>query len=329
MADTGAIGTGLPPAVGVGRAGQPAGPPADGGNSQRRRLVRRGRALAVGLGFVAPTLLLLGYFMYYPAWVAMVGSFTEWDGFNLSTWVGLDNFREMVNDPAMGKAAVNNVIWAIGKILLAIVPPFVVAELIFHVRSQRLQYVYRTIFVIPIIVPAIVTILLWSFYYRTDGLVNQVLGFVGLDWLAHSWLADQQTALGALVLMGFPWIAPFNLLIFYAGLQAIPREILEAAELDGAGAWRRVRHLDVPLLASQTGLLLTLAVIGSIQAILEPLIMTGGGPNNATLTPVLYLYQQGITFGRFGYSMAVSLALFVIVLVLSVITNRLLRDTSR
>ena len=328
MADAGAVGTSRPPAVDTTKAGHRA-PTLVGGGPGRRRLLRRGRALAVGLGFVAPTLVLLGYFMYYPAWVAMVGSFTEWDGFNLSTWVGLDNFREMFSDPAMGKAAVNNVIWAIGKILLAIVPPFVVAELIFHVRSQRMQYLYRTIFVIPIIVPAIVTILLWSFYYRTDGLVNQILGFIGLDSLAHSWLADQQTALGALILMGFPWIAPFNLLIFYAGLQAIPREILEAAELDGAGSWRRVQHLDVPLLASQTGLLLTLAVIGSIQAILEPLIMTAGGPNNATLTPVLYLYQQGITFGRFGYSMAISLALFVIVLVLSVITNRLLRDTSR
>lgn len=291
----------------------------------RRGPTRRLRAIGVGLLFVLPTFTFLGYFMYYPASVALAGAFTDWDGLNAARFVGLDNFRELVADPQMGKAAVNNLFWAVGKIALALVPSFIVAELIFAVRSSRWQYVYRTLFVIPIVVPSIVTILTWSFYYKTNGLVNQVLSGIGLGGLQHSWLADQDTALGALVLMEFPWVGPFNLLIFYAGLQQIPREILEAAAIDGARGWRRIRSIDIPLLSRQTGLLATLAVIGSVQAVLEPLIMTGGGPNNSTLTPILYLYQTGITYGRFGYSMAISLVLFLIVLVLGAITNRLTR----
>jgi ABC-type spermidine/putrescine transport system permease subunit I len=146
----------------------------------------------------------------------------RWDGFNPPEWIGLDNFRRMADDAVLHRAARNNIVWAIGKIFLSLVPPFLVAELIFHVRGRRLQYLYRTLFVIPIIIPSVVTILIWTFYYRSDGLVNDVLGVVGLDALQRTWLADQNTALGALIFMGFPWIMPFNLLIFYAGLQAIP-----------------------------------------------------------------------------------------------------------
>jgi ABC-type sugar transport system permease subunit len=107
-----------------------------------------------------------------------------------------------------------------------------------------------------------------------------------------------------------------------------PGEIREAASLDGAGTFRRIWTIDLRLLRPQIGLLLTLSIIGSMQAILEPLIMTSGGPNNATMLPILHLYQQGLTFGDFGYSMAISLVVFIIVLVLSVLSNRLARASS-
>ncbi|CAN5573011.1 sugar ABC transporter permease [soil metagenome] len=286
------------------------------------------RRFVIGLLFVLPTFILLGYFMYYPAYTAFVGSFTSWDGFNPPEWVGLDNFTQMWNDPVLAKAARNNLVWAIAKIALSLGPSFIVAELIFHVRHRRLQYVYRTLFVIPIIIPSVVTILMWTFYYRSDGLVNQFLGALGLDSLQHAWLADNNTALGALIFVGFPWILPFNLLVFYAGLQAIPGEIREAASLDGASTLRRIVSLDIPLVKPQFILLLTLSIIGSMQAIMEPLIMTGGGPNNATILPILYMYREGITYGNFGYSMAISLVVFVVVLALSVLSNRFGRSST-
>lgn len=141
----------------------------------------------------------------------------------------------------------------------------------------------------------------------------------------QGWLIEPRTALAALVFMGFPWIVPFNLLIFYAALQNIPEEIREAASIDGATGWQRILRIDVPLIISQANLLVTLAVIGSVQAILEPLIMTGGGPGTSTLTPILFMYRTAVQYGQFGYSMAISFILFVVVLILSVISNRLLR----
>lgn len=293
----------------------------------RGRRRRSRKSLLLGVAFVAPTFLVLGYFLYYPAYVALAGSLTEWDGFNPPIFVGLGNFVEaLTDDNALRIAALNNVPWAIGKILLAVLPPFLVAELIFHVRRQRWQYLYRTLFVVPLVIPAIVTILVWRFYYRDAGVLNQILGAIGLDGLQRVWLGDPDTALAALIFMGFPWVAPFNLLIFYSGLQAIPGEILEAAALDGATGWRRILRIDVPLLMSQTRVLVTLAVIGSVQALLEPLILTRGGPNNATLTPILHVYNTGVSDGEYGYSMAVSLILFVVVLVLSLLSNRLFQS---
>jgi len=291
--------------------------------SQRRRNVR---AVGLGLLFIAPTFVILGYFMYYPAYVAFVGSLTDWDGFNTPRAVGLQNFANAFRDGNLRVAGLNNIPWAIGKVFLAVVPPFLAAELIFHVRRQRWQYLYRTLFVVPLIIPGIVTILLWTFYYRSDGLVNQVLGFVGLDALQQPWLTRPSTALGALIFMGFPWVTPFNLLIFYSGLQAIPGEILEAGALDGATGWRRVLFIDLPLLVSQTRVLVTLAIIASVQALLEPLLMTGGGPGTSTLTPILYVYRTGVEYGDFGYSMSISLILFLVVLLLSVAANRLTRS---
>jgi len=292
------------------------------GNQRRRRF----RSLLVGLAFIAPTFVTLGYFMYYPAYVSLAGAFTDWDGFNAPAFVGVDNFLRMAQDQRLIGSVGNNVLWAIGKVFLALVPPFIVAELIFHVRNGRAQYWYRTLFVIPLIIPAIVSILIWTFFYRTDGLVNQVFGALGLGFLQQGWLIDPSTALGALIFMGFPWIVPFNLLIFYSGLQAIPSEIRDAAAIDGASGLRRIWSIDLPMLISQTNLLLLLALIGSVQAILEPLLMTGGGPGNSTLTPILYMYRTGVQYGQFGYSMAISLVLFLVVLVLSVLSNRLLRS---
>ncbi len=292
---------------------------------RRNRRRRSLRALIVGLGFCAPTLVVLGYFMYYPAYVSLVGAFTDWDGFNAPSFVGIGNFADMLSDPQLPVAVVNNVFWALGKIFLSLVPPFLVAELIFNVRSGRFQYLYRTLFVVPLIIPSIVFILIWTFYYRTDGLINQALGGLGLGFLQQAWLVDPNTALAALIFMGFPWVVPFNLLIFYAGLQSIPQEIRDAAAIDGATTGRRIWSIDIPMLTSQFNLLLLLALIGSVQAILEPLLMTGGGPGTSTLTPILYMYRTAVQYGQFGYSMAISLVLFIVVLILSVVSNRLVR----
>ena len=272
--------------------------------------------------FLLPTFIFLAYFMYYPAWIAFMGAFTDWDGFNPPRFIGIENFRRAFADPVLGIATVNNLIWIVIGIFLALVPPFLVAELIFFLRGQKKQYFYRTFFVIPIVIPGVVLILLWTYFYRGDGLINQLLGAVGLEGLQRLWIGNPDTALYALALMGFPWINVFNLLIFYAGLQGISQEVLEAAKLEGAVGITRVWHIDLPLVMPQFRLLLILAVIGNVQNIVAPLVMTNGGPGYSTYVPSLYMYKAAVQYGEFGYSMAISFLLFMVVLGLTVISRR-------
>jgi ABC-type sugar transport system permease subunit len=168
--------------------------------------------------------------------------------------------------------------------------------------------------------------LLWTFFYRGDGLINQLLGIVGLERFQTLWIGNPDTALYALILMGFPWINAFNLLIFYAGLQGISKEVLEAARLEGATGWRRVWKIDVPLVLPQFRLLLILAIVGNVQNIVTPLVMTDGGPGYSTYVPALHMYKSAVTYGEFGYSMAISFLLFALVLGLTLISQRTRKD---
>jgi raffinose/stachyose/melibiose transport system permease protein len=279
-----------------------------------------------GYLFVLPTLIFVGYFLYYPAYRALTGAFTDWDGFNQPEWIGLENFQRAFSDAVLREAARNNLIWAFFDVLLAIVPAFTVAELIFHVRRARLKYFYRTLFIVPAVVPFIVTVLLWRYYYQSDGLINLILGKVGLSGLERAWISDPGTALLALALMGFPWVNAFNMLIFYAGLQHIAPEVLEAAELEGATGLRRVWTIDLPLVLAQFKLLVVLALITSGQNILVPLLMTRGGPGYSTYTPALYMYDTAVEYGDFGYSMAISFMLFVLILGLTALNIRFIRE---
>lgn len=275
--------------------------------------------------FLIPTFLFIGYFLYYPAFRALIGGFTYWDGFNPAQYVGLENFRRAFSDPILRIATRNNLIWAAIEVALSIIPSFVVASLIFHVRKDAHRYFYRTLFVIPIIIPGIVSILLWRYYYQGEGLINNLLARVGLGDYTHLWLADPKIALYALAVMGFPWVNAFNMLIFFAGMQNIPVEVLEAAELDGASGLRRIWTIEIPMILSQFKLLFILAVITSGQNIVTPLVMTNGGPGYSTYTVSLYMYETAVRYGEFGYSMAIALMLFLVILLLTIINQRFIK----
>lgn len=301
-----------------------ASPAATGVISARTR-DRWNRYLAAYL-MVLPTFAFIGYFLYYPAYRALTGGFTHWDGFNAPIWAGWDNFQRAFDDDILKTAVKNNLIWAAIEILLAVIPAFAVAALIFHVSSDRARYLYRSVFVIPIILPTIVTILLWRYFYQTSGLINFILDKIGLDGVTRPWIGDPQTALYALALMGFPWVNAFNMLIFYAGLQNIPTEVIEAARLDGAAGWRRLFTIEIPMVASQFKLLLILAIINSGQNIVTPLVMTRGGPGYSTYTVSYYMYETAVDYGEFGYSMAIALMLFIVIIAMTALSQLLNRE---
>lgn len=271
--------------------------------------------------FLLPTLLLVGYFAYTPAYTALTRAFTDWDGLNVPTFTGLENFRRALTDPVMGEASRNMGVWVVLGTLLALLPPLCVAELIFHLRGQRRQYAYRTLFVLPIVIPSLVLLLVWGNFYRSDGLLNTLLGAVGLGGLRHEWLNDPHTALYSLILLGFPYIDAFNFLLLYAGLQAIPEDVFEAARLDGATGWRRVLRIDLPLLRPQLGLIAVLAIIGNVQYFTSALVLTSGGPGSSTTTPALLMYYTATRDGEYGYAMAIAVLLMLLVVALTLLSR--------
>jgi raffinose/stachyose/melibiose transport system permease protein len=273
--------------------------------------------------FLTPTVLFLLVFMYYPAITAVRLSFYQWDGFSPPRWVGLDNFERIFTDSVMRASIGNMVVLTLARIAIVLTTPLLAAELVFHLMSQRWQYWYRVIFVIPLVVPEVVTYLIWQFIFNPSvGLANVLLNNLGLGFLANEWLGSHRTVLLSLALVGFPWIAGVNFLIYLAGLQSIPREVMDAAAVDGATGLRRFWLIDLQLIMGQIKLLLILSIIGSLQAFVLILIMTNGGPGYSSMVPGLLMYEAAFQDGRFGYACAIGTALFVVIFVLTYINMR-------
>ena len=278
----------------------------------------------MGFLMIIPTFIFLGIFKYYPSFSALYYSLTDWDGFAEPNFIGLQNFIRLFQDEVFLTSFKNAAIWTVFYCIQCIVPPLIAAELIFHVKSSRLQYFYRVLLIIPMIVPEIVNQLIWRQIYDGDtGMINQLLELVGLGQYAQDWLGNPDTALWALIFMNFPWIHAFNMLIFYAGLQNIDSAILESATMDGLRGLGMIRRMHLPFLKGQIKIALVLGIIASLQTVTAPLVMTSGGPGYATYVPALHMYLAAFSNSRFGYACAMAVLLFIIVMILTLISNRL------
>jgi len=292
-------------------------------------LGREVRRAAVPLLFILPAVAFAAVFLYYPTVSGLYHAFFDWDGVSPPAFIGLSNFQEMWGDPVIRIAFANMAKLTAFAAATALTVPLLVAKLINSLRSPRAQYLCRVGFVVPLVVPQVVLILIWGFFYEpTDGLLNRLLIAGHLRGLTQAWLGDPKLALYCIMFMTFPWVNGFGLLIYTAGLQAIPGELLEAAALDGANAWRRFWRIELPLILGQIRLLVVLALIGGIQSFTQVLILTNGGPGQATTVPGLYLYQEITSDQRFGYASAIALVLFVITLVVTVVNLRFIRPST-
>lgn len=279
--------------------------------------------------FLAPTFVFLVAFSYYPAISAVLTSFTSWDGFNPPTFVGLDNYARMLGDEQIQIGARNLLVLTVAHLAIGLTVPLAAAELIFHLKSQRIQYWYRVLFVIPMVVPGVTILMIWRFAYDPQvGLWNQLFRTVGLGLLANDWLGSFTMALPSLIILNFPWIAGLNFLIYLAGLQGIPAEVIDAASVDGATGWTRIRAVDLPLVMAQVKLLLILGIIGQVQQFVNVLILTNGGPGDSTMVPGLVMYQRAFSYGEFGYGTAIGTTIFVVVLVLTYVNLKYVRSST-
>lgn len=318
---------------------------------------------------IAPTVLLLCVFSYYPFVSALGFAFYRWPYITQPPeFAGLDNFRAMLSDAVLWKSFGNMAVLLVADVLKVLCITTLVAELIFSLRSPRLAQFYRTALVLPMVVPGIVGLYIWqSFYMYDGGLINQLIWMVerssfhhwllssswypawrGLSaeaarqivaqWppppdvlqsitLARAWLGDPSTALGAFIFMGFPWCGGVAVLIVLAGLYSIPQDIFDCARVDGIGTLRRVFLIDIHLIAGQLKLLVVLSMLGSIQGFMAQMILTDGGPSDATLVPALHLIHHAFKYRNLGYGAAIAVLLFVIMLALTFINMRYIRSS--
>jgi len=278
---------------------------------------------------LAPLFLALGVFVYYPPLSALYHAFFDWNPAGTSTFVGLANFQGMLSDNVLLASFWNMARLLVFSVVVGVTIPLIVAEMIYAVRHGAVQYAYRVLFLIPVVAPLVVVLLLWKFIYDPNvGLLNDVLGAVGLGSLQHAWLGEFGTALYALMFIGFPFVSGTSVLIYLAGLMNISGEVMEAAALDGATGLRRILRIDIPLLLGQIKLFIVLGILGVVQGYQTPLILTQGGPGWATEMPGLRMYQVAFEGSRFGYASAIGFVLFLIVLVLTIINFRFIRSST-
>ncbi|MDR2375673.1 MAG: sugar ABC transporter permease [Treponema sp.] len=276
--------------------------------------------------FILPTAIFVLGFSYYPAFRAIIGSFTRWDGFNEPSFVGLSNYKALFTDRIFHISIRNVSGWSIGSLLVSLIVPFIGAELIFHLRSNRAQYLYRVLFIIPLVVPATVTILIWTFIYEPSiGLLNSLLTDVFRinREIIPNWLGDSRFVIPSLIFIGFPWLAGLNLLVYYSGLQDISGDVIEYAQLDGCTGVSRVLKIDIPLIMGQIRLLLILGIIGTLQNVTTPLLMTNGGPGYDSYVPGLYMYFKAFRLSDFGSAYTIATVMFIMIFTLTLISRRI------
>lgn len=274
---------------------------------------------------------LLGFFVFIlgPTVASVAMSFTQWDGITPVSqirWVGGDNYRQLFEeDPRFIKAMLTTAWYVVWAVPFGTVNALCMALLLN--QEVKGQPVFRTIFYLPSVVSGVATAMLWMWLYNPSfGPINFVLSRLGVpqDRLP-GWLTDPDWALPALIFMSF-WSVGNSMLIYLAGLQGVPSHLYEAANLDGANAWTRFRNVTLPMLTPTLLFNLVMGVIGSFQTFTQAFIMTNGGPKDATLFYVLYLYQKAFQQFKMGYASAMAWILFAIIMAL---TLGLLRSSKR
>jgi raffinose/stachyose/melibiose transport system permease protein len=277
---------------------------------------------------LSPTFLLLAVFCFVPFVWAFTTSLYDYEIGGDRTFVGLANYSEYLGDPTFWSSFWNLSLLTLFSVATSVVFPLGIAKLIFSLSSEHARYLYRVVFLVPIVVPGVATLMIWGgMVYGDNGLVNELLRLVGLgDW-ARGWLAGPDTALWAVAMIGFPFAGGINILIFYAGLASIPESVHEAAWLDGASGLGKFFLIDLPLVLSQIKLIVILTVIGVVQGFQGMFILTRGGPGFRTMVPGLWMYFNAFSFQRMGYACAIGVVLFLLILALTVLNLKYFKSS--
>ena len=282
--------------------------------------------------FVTPALFLLGVFFVLPVMAALVLSFTDFDIYSIGALqnarlVGIHNYTRVVHYPLFWQALRNTLYFAfVGGPLSVLVS--LGAALLVNAKATRMKGLFRTIYFAPFVTTLVAVAIVWRYLYHPRyGLLNYALGLVGIHPI--DWLGDPRWAMPAIILFAVWKNFGYSMLIFIAGLQSIPEELYEAAQLDGASPWRQFWNVTVPMLAPTSLFVGVITMIGYFQLFAEPYVMTQGGPLRSTMSVVLLMYEEGFRWWRMGYAAAIAFVLFAMMLVGTAVQLRLQRGATQ
>jgi len=244
------------------------------------------------------------------------------DGFSPPRFIGLNNYIEVLSNQDFWEALGHNVIYAIATVVGKVGLSLLLAVLLNQQLSGR--NIFRTVLFLPVVLSFVAIGVIWTLFFNFDyGVLNALLGAIGLQGLKHDWLGSADTALGAVIFVDIWKWSGFHLVIYLAGLQSIPRDLYEAARIDGANAWQRFRRITIPLLQPFTAINVLLATLGAFSVFDLIYVMTQGGPFKATNVAMVEIYLQAFQFNRLGYAGAMSIVLLALVAAMSIVILRI------
>ena len=276
------------------------------------------------LAFALPMIAVFTIFSWLPIVRSLIMSFQKTNLISTPAWVGIDNYVAVLNDPLLGTAVLNTAYFALLALVLGFPIPIIMAVLMSEVR--RGKGLYSALAYLPVVIPPVVAVLLWKVFYDASpsGVFNTILGYVGIP--PQPFLQSPTQAMPALVIEA-TWAAAGGAIIIYlAALLSVPPELYDAAEVDGAGLWRKIWHVTLPQMRGVLFIMLILQIIATAQVFLEPYLFTGGGPANSTVTVLLLIYRyafQNSLGGNYGMATALSVMLAVFLALLSWVYFRL------
>ena len=277
--------------------------------------------------FLTPAALVLLLFMAVPMVNAILLSFQSWNGMSPPTWTGFNNYLKLFQDGIFLTALGHTVYFSVVTVLFQSTIPLLIASLLNS--GVRGSTFFRTLYFMPVIISLAISGLLWAMIYEPNfGMLNTMLRAVGLDAFTQLWLADRNTVMPSVILVSIWQSLGFYLVIYYAALQNIPRELYESASIDGANAWHKLWHVTIPSLRPVIVLIVVLNTINGVKVFDQIWVMTAGGPNHASDTLGTYLYSMafgamGSSNPQFGYATAIAIVILVLSLIMSIIQIRL------
>lgn len=279
-----------------------------------------------GYLFLILPLLIYGVFFILPNVSSLVYSLFSWNGISEErTFVGLANFKKMLADRIFRTALINTVKYTVTLVLFQTLIGFLLALLV--QKTNRVNSVFRTIYFLPAIIAASTVGLIWGFIYDPNiGALNELLRILGLSSWRHAWLSDEKIVIYVIAAVHI-WVGiGQSVVLFVAGLQNIPQDVLESAALDGATSWKQLVHIIIPMLRPTTLIVLVLTTIGGFKSFDFVYVMTGGGATHSSEVLSTLLYKEAYAYSDFGYSAAISVALLVVVAAITLIQMYGLRE---